>query len=97
MDFSLHRLRIGCASLALLVIVIAIILISVGASKTNGSPMVLGGVLLLTVGLLCIWIGYILIRSIHAHQLITQMIKAQASPNGAASPTSTAGAPTGAS
>ena len=93
MAFSLHRLRIGCASLALIVIVIAIILIAVGASKTNGSPMVLGGVLLLTVGLLCIWIGYILVRSIHAHQLISQMIKAQASP----SPTSTAGAPAGAS
>ncbi len=80
MDFSLHRLRIWSASIALLVIIIAIILIAVGANKSNGSPMVLGGILLLTVGVLCVWIGYILIRSIHAHQLITQMIKAQASP-----------------
>lgn len=78
MDFSLHRLRVGSASVALLIIVVAIILIAVGASRTSGAPMLLGGVLLLTVGLLCVWIGYILVRSIHAHQLITQMIKANA-------------------
>lgn len=78
MDFSLHRLRIGSALVALLIIVIAIILIAVGASRTSGAPMLLGGVLLLTVGLLCVWIGYILVRSIHAHQLISKMIKANA-------------------
>ena len=59
------------------VVVIGVSLVVAGtAGTTNSAPLTLGGILTLSLGVLVVWIGYVMARGIHAHIIIRNAMQA---------------------
>ena len=81
MEFSLTKLRIACATCATILLIVGIVLIVVGSSAKRPGTLTLSGILVLTAGLMAVWLAYIIIRGVHAHMMILQHLKEQETPS----------------
>lgn len=77
MSTFLFKVRVVAAIVATIILIAGITCVTVGAGARAGSPVVLAGILLLTAGLMSVWIGYVITRGVHAHMMILDQLKQQ--------------------
>ena len=76
---SKETLKYGLAAGVFTMVLIGLILVLVGATRSGVTAFTFAGILVLILGSFIVWLGYMLARTIRAHHVLHKIVAAKIS------------------